>query len=238
MSAILRKAGLRRMRWGLAIVLAVSVASCGQDTGSSSSLAPKHSKRPPTTAKGALDAGSVSNGIYHNASLGLTCKIPPGWVLRTEEMNAREEVDGATPPAGAAPSASSDGAKVLLAAFSRPPDARAEDVNASILIVAENETAYPGLEDAAQYFGPLTEVAKAEGFTVDEEPYEIAVGTKALVRGDFHKGVRSRVMHQSTLAMLAHGYAVSITVIAGTEDDVEELIEGLSFSGQASGNRK
>jgi hypothetical protein len=40
------------------------------------------------------------------------------------------------------------------------------------------------------------------------------------------------------LALLAHGYAVSITVIAGTEEDVEELIDGLSFSGQASGSHK
>ena len=56
------------------------------------------------------------------------------------------------------------------------------------------------------------------------------VGTKTLVRADFHKDVGTRVMRQSTLAMLAHGYAVSITVIAGTEDEVEELIDGLSFS--------
>ena len=73
-------------------------------------------------------------------------------------------------------------------------------------------------------------MAKSQGFTIDEDPYEIAVGTKTLVRGDFHKDVGSRVMHQSTLAMLAHGYAISITIIAGTEDDVEELIDGLTFS--------
>ncbi|MFZ1140867.1 MAG: hypothetical protein WAN76_16915, partial [Candidatus Sulfotelmatobacter sp.] len=128
------------------------------------------------------------------------------------------------------PAASSAGAKVLLAAFSRPPEARAEDVNSSILIAAESAAAYPGLKDAAQYFGPLTEVARAQGFAMDEDPYEIAVGTKTLVRGDFHKDVGTRVMHQSTLAMLSHGYAVSITIIAGTEDEVEELIDGLTFA--------
>jgi hypothetical protein len=37
-------------------------------------------------------------------------------------------------------------------------------------------------------------------------------------------------MHQSTLAMLAHGYAISITIIAGTDDEVEELIDALTFS--------
>ncbi len=159
----------------------------------------------------------------------LTCKIPAGWVLRTDEMNAREEAGDATPAQPAEASASSSAGKVLLAAFSRPPEAKAEDVNSSILIAAESTATYPELKDAAQYFGPLTEVAKAQGFTVDEEPYEYAVGAKRLVRGDFHKDVGTRKMLQSSLAMLAHGYVVSITVIAGTEDDVEELIDGLTF---------
>ena len=147
-------------------------------------------------------------------------------MLRTDEMNARDDGKESADPGQ---SASSRGAKVLLAAFSRPPEARAEDVNSSILIAAEPMAAYPGLKDAAQSFGPLGEVAKAQGFTEDEEPYEIAVGTKTLARADFHKDVGSRVMHQSTLALLSHGYAVSITLIAGTEDDVEELIDGLTF---------
>ncbi len=180
--------------------------------------------------KPTLEDGAVINGVYRNKPLGLSCKIPAGWVLRTEDMNVQEEQPEATTPTeGAAASASSVGAKVLLAAFSRPPDARADDVNSSILIAAESEASYPGLKDAAQYFGPLTEVAKAQGFTVDEEPYGFAVGTKTLVRSDFHRNVGTRVMRQSTLAMLAHGYAVSITVIAGSEDEVEELIDGLSF---------
>jgi hypothetical protein len=37
-------------------------------------------------------------------------------------------------------------------------------------------------------------------------------------------------MRQSTLAMLAHGYAISITVIGGTEDEIEDLVDGLSFT--------
>ena len=103
-------------------------------------------------------------------------------------------------------------------------------MNASILIAAESMASYPGLEEAAQYFGPLTEVAKAQGFTLDENPYDIAIGTKTLVRGDFHKDVVSRVMRQSTLAMLSHGYAISITVIGGTDDEVEDLVDGLTFA--------
>ena len=126
-------------------------------------------------------------------------------------------------------SAANDG-RVLLAAFSRPPEARAEDVNSSILIAAESVAAYRGLTDAAQYFGPVTEIAKAQGFAVVEEPYEFVAGTKTVVRGDFQKDVGSRVMRQSTLVVLARGYAVSFTFIGGSEDEVEELVQGLSFA--------
>jgi hypothetical protein len=189
----------------------------------------KHVKRPAVPLDLGIDGGTVSNGVYRNKALGLSCKIPEGWVLRTDEMNAQDAptgsaIDGVEP-------ASSAAAKVLLAAFSRPPEARGEEVNDSIVIAAESVSAYPGLKEAAQYLGPLTEVAKAQGFAVDEEPYEIALGAKTLVRGDFHKNMGSRVMHQSTLAMLSHGYAVSITVIGGTDDEVEELIDGIDFQG-------
>ena len=165
------------------------------------------------------------------------CKIPAGWVLRTEEMNAPEEGAAPTKEGRAALDRTAEGGcphtggcgRVLLAAFSRPPEARAEDVNASILIVAESAAAYPGLKDAAQYFGPVTEIAKAQGFEIDEEPYEFVVGAKTVVRGDFEKDVGTRVMRQSTLVVLARGYAVSFTFIGGTEDEVEELVRGLGF---------
>ena len=175
----------------------------------------------------------MSAGVYRNATFGFTCKIPAGWVLRTEEMNRHE---GEDEKADAGKKAT-DAGRVLLAAFSRPPEARAEDVNASILIAAESAASYPGLKDAAQYFGPVTEVAQAQGFEVVEEPYEFAVGTKTVVRGDFQKDVGTRVMRQSTLAMLARGYAVSFTFIGGTEDEVEELVQALSFGGSKSTGR-
>jgi hypothetical protein len=185
----------------------------------------------PAAASG-IELGSVVNGVYCNKTLGLSYKIPAGWVLRTDEMNERDEPGAAKSSTQGAPgdAGDSNAGRVLLAAFSRPPDARGEDVNASIVIAAESVQAYPGLKEAAQYFGPLTEVATAQGFTADEEPYEFEVGTRKLVRGDFHKDVGTRVMHQSTLAWLAHGYAVSITVIGGTEDGVESLIDGVTFT--------
>ena len=219
---------------------AIAITAHAQSPSSS----PAKPAKPAASAP-ALDPGTITNGVYHNRTLALTCKIPAGWVLRTDELNAREEKGGENKneaekkegerteeeKKGATPAAaSSTGAKVLLAAFSRPPEARAEDVNASILIAAESVANYPELKDAAQYFFPLTEVAKAQGFIPDEDPYAVAIGTKTLIRGDFHKNRGSRVIHQSTLAMLSHGYAISITIIGGTDDEVEDLIDGLSFA--------
>ncbi len=152
-------------------------------------------------------------------------------MLRTEEMNAQEE--GADAAGATAKTNVSKAGKVLLAAFSRPPQAHGEDVNASILIAAESTAAYPGLKDAEQYFGPVSEIAKAQGFEVVSEPYEFAAGAKTIVREDFQKDVATRVMLQSTLVMMARGYAISFTFIGGTEDEVEELIAGLSFAAGA-----
>lgn len=206
-------------------------APAQSSTSSSSSVKP--AKKPAASTNSGIDSGTLANGVYTNKTLGLSCKIPPGWVLRTDELNAREEekeekTEGES--TAQATAASSTGAKVLLAAFSRPPQARAEDVNASIVIAAETAASYPGLKEAAQYFFPLTEVAKAQGFTADEDPYDVAIGTRTLVRGDFHKNVGTRVMRQSTLVMLSHGYAISITVIGGTDDEVEDLVDGLTLS--------
>jgi hypothetical protein len=190
--------------------------------------APFNTSKAPVPKIEALDPGSVKSGVYRNGSLGFSCKIPATWVPRTDEMNAPGDEQQA--PANQDSKISDKAGRVLLAVFSRPPEAHGEEINSSIVIAAEPVAAYPGLKDAAQYFGPITEIARAQGFEVDEEPYEFAVGTKTLVRSDFEKDVGSRVMHQSTLVMLARGYAVSFTFIGGTEDDVEERIGNLTFA--------
>lgn len=219
----------------LVCLLLTFVAPCfAQDStqkdssGSSSS----RSKKSPKSAKDSsgLEDGIVSGGAYRNSSLGLTCKIPAGWVLRTEEMNAQEEDKNPSPEGTQGSPGKSDSGRVLLAAFSRPPQAAGDDINASIVIAAEPVTAYPGLTEAVQYLDIVTEVPKAQGFEADEDPYELAIGPKTLVRADLHRDVGSRVMQQSTMVFLAKGHAVSITVIGGTEDEVEGLVDGLSFS--------
>ena len=201
-----------------------------QPIPSSNALSAQHAQKgaPPAAASG--DAGSVVRAVYRNPSFGFSCKIPPAWVLRTDEMNAQNDEATTHAAKSATNTDTAHAGRVLLAAFSRPPEARGEDVNSSILIAAESVAAYPGLKDAAQYFGPVSEVAKAQGFEIDGEPYEFAVGTKTVVRADFEKNVGTRVMRQSTLVILVRGSAVSFTFIGGTEDEVEELISGLSFT--------
>lgn len=232
--------------FGCLVLLLLWAASAGHARAQTTPLpvAPGASSKPHSLkerrariSNPEIDAGSVSNGVYRNRALGFSCKIPAVWVLRTEEMNAREQ-DSHTQDRSASEEKSQpqkdtgerSAGRVLLAAFSRPPEAAGEDVNSSILIAAESAAAYPGLTEAAQYLGPVEEVAKAQGFAVVHEPYEIAVGAKALAREDFQKDVGSRVLRQSTLVMLGRGYAVSFTFIGGTEDEVEELIDSLSFA--------
>jgi hypothetical protein len=242
-----------RLLLGVLVALLAAAALRGetlaQSPPQSSSSSSKHVRNPGATAVSPLDAGSVKDGVYRNQALGFSCTIPPGWVLRTEEMNAGDENEPSdagqvdpqkdSPPHAKAIEAGArktDG-RVLLAAFSRPPQAVGEDVNSSILIAAESVAAYPGLKEAAQYFGPVAEVAKGQGFAVVNEPYEFPLGAKTVVRQDFQKNVGSRLMRQSTLVVLARGYAVSFTFIAGTEEDIEDLINGLSFAPTRSTGR-
>ena len=226
MSDILGIRILRITILGITACATISVRAQTSQPASSSSSSSKPVKKSASAAVSKLDSGVVSAGAYRSPAFGFTCKIPAGWVLRTEEMNAREGEDEKVDAGKKA----TDAGRVLLAAFSRPPEVRAEDVNASILIASESVAAYPGLKDAAQYFGPVSEVAKAQGFAVVEEPYQFVMGTKTVVRGDFQKDVGTRVMRQSTLVVLAQGFAVSFTFIGGTEDEVEELVQRLSFS--------
>src|ERR1700730_14481347 len=78
----------------LLICLALpSAALHGQtkNPGPSNSSSTRHGNKPSTPADSALDPGAVTNGIYRNKALALTCKIPPAWVLRTDEINAQSQ---------------------------------------------------------------------------------------------------------------------------------------------------
>jgi hypothetical protein len=163
------------------------------------------------------EPGELSAGIYHNPSFGFTYKLPYGWVDRTPEMR-----DAATDPAKET---------VLLGVFERPPEANGEGVNSGVVIAAESAASYPGLKSAAQYFGPLEEIIKAKGLTAVNEPYEFPVDARPIVRADFIKqfGGGTR-LHQSTLVWLAKGYVVSFTFIGSSDDEVLQLLDGLTFA--------
>jgi hypothetical protein len=164
------------------------------------------------------DFGTITDGIYRNTAFGFTYKLPFGWVDRTKEMSED--------------SGDSNGSKkstVLLATFERPPEATGETVNSAVVVAAEPASSYPGLRDAEHYFGPLTELTKSKGLKVVNEPYDYSMGARQLARGDFSKPLGNLTMHQSTLVMMEKGYVVSFTFIGGSEDEVDELVEGLSF---------
>ncbi len=158
----------------------------------------------------------VEGGLYRNSSFGFSYKPPYGWVDRTKQMQ-----DDSADPAKS---------RVLLATFERPPEASGDSINSAVIIATESMKSYPGLKTAADYFGPLTEVTTAKGFKVVNEPYEMNVGAKTLVRSDFSKELGKLTMHQASLVMLAKGYIVSFTFVGSSEDEVENLIGGLSFT--------
>jgi len=170
---------------------------------------------PSQPAANGLAPGEITNGIYKNGFFGFSYRIRYGWVDRTEEM--REA------------STDSSKATVLLGIFERPPQAAGSTVNSSVMIAAESVSSYPGLKNAAQYFGPIGEVTAAKGLKPVNEPYEFPVDGKPIVRQDFIKQISSVGMHQSTLAMLDRGYVLSFTFIGSSDEEVQGMIEWLKF---------
>ena len=187
----------------------LSAAFVGQSKSqqlSSSSRSQSHSHSP--------SVAGISDGVYRNAAFGLEYKIPFGWVDRTPDMQEGSE---------------SGKSQVLLAIFQRPPEARGEDINSAVVIATESASSYRGLKTAADYFGPIEELTTAKGFKVTHEPYAFSLGTKELVRGDFSKPRGTLTMYQSSLVILENRTVISFTFIGGSEDEVNGLIENLSF---------
>jgi hypothetical protein len=202
----------------IALVVLLVAALWAQQPSSSS---PSSSPKPPAHAKSSIpDSGALSAGVYRNPSFGLSYKLPYGWVDRTREMQDDS------------PNASAVGARplLLLAIFERPPEATGDSVNSAVVIAAEPLSNYSGMKTAAEYLATLTELAAAKGFQAVEEPRAFAVGATQLVRGDFSKLRGTATVHQTSLVILERGYEVSFTFIGESEDEVNELIEKLSFA--------
>ncbi len=170
------------------------------------------SPRTAPHAVSGLSSGAVGDGVYHNPSFGFSYKLPYGWVDRTADM----QDDTASQ------------SRVLMAIFERPPQASGDSVNSAVVIAAEPLPT--GMKTAAEYFESMSALATGKGFEAKEGPREFSIGTTKLLRGDLSKARGTLTMYQTSLVVLEKGYAVSFTFIGGSEDEVNELIEKLSFA--------
>jgi hypothetical protein len=163
--------------------------------------------------------------LYRNATFGFRYQIPYGWVNRTKEMKEGTET---------AKSA------VLLAVFERPPEATGDTVNSAVVVASESAASYPGLKKTEDYLGPLTELATSKGFKTEGEPGAVEIDSRQLLRADFIKPLNDKLtMYQCTLFFfsLAKAQIVSFTFIAGSDDELDELVEGLHFGDARSASK-
>lgn len=185
--------------------------------GSSSS----RSKLKSTPA--AFDQGTLIDGYYRNRFFEITYKLPYGWVDRTDRMQNESE-----------PGKS----QVLLATFARPPEAAGDTINAAVVLAAESVSSYPGLKSAAEYAAHVSDLTVAKGFKPMGDPQEFLLGSRRLIRSDFKKDLAGLTMNQSTLVLLTKGYVVSFTFVGGSDEEVQNLITGLNFSGSTKTSPK
>lgn len=189
--------------------------------------APQKPKPPAAHGSAPQACGLGGDGVLKCPRFGFTYKTTLGWVDRTDEM--QPDAGAITPESGEAGNPKGDKSETLLAVFERPPAAPGDTINSAVVIVAESLADYHGIKTAADYFGPITELAEQRGFKVEHEPEVFSVGTKQLVRGDFSKPRGTLTMWQSSLVMIEKGHIVSFTFLGGSEDEVDELIGNLSF---------
>jgi hypothetical protein len=216
-----------------------------------SSAAQAQNKTAPVAKPAAKPTPANEDGLlYQNASFGFRYQIPFSWVNRTQEMGNKQ------PPGQDAHNNDANKSKLLLAVFERPPEATGATINSAVVIAAESAASYPGLKKAEDYLGPLTELATANGFKADGEPYAIEVESRHLLRADFIKPLRANdpagndkanddtaksdttsdklIMHQCTLVLLTKGQIVSFTFIAGSAEELDDLMDGLHFTAAKS----
>ena len=209
----------------LCVALGIQLCAQQQPDGASSSknakaeqrLGTKPSKAPPSSS-------ATSEQTYRNASFGFAYNVIVGWVDRTKQMQPDEPSSGQ--------------AQVLLATFERPPEAAGNTINSAVVIAEESASSYPGLKSASDYVGPLTELVTGKGFSAAGDPSSMTIDSRTLVRCDFTRELGKIKMYQSTLILLQKGAIVSFTFIGGSDDEVDRLIERLSFRGPANPHAK
>jgi hypothetical protein len=193
-------------------------------------------KNAPVATQAAKPAAKRNEDaqLYRNTTFGFRYQIPYGWVDRTREMGTPDAPsDVRTKDVPTKDTREQDAvakAEVLLAAFERPPQATGDTINSAVVIASESAASYPGLKKAEDYLGPLTELATSKGFKAEGEPYALEVESRQLLRADFIKTLSDKfTMRQCTLVLLSKGRIVSFTFIAGSEDELDDLMDGLHF---------
>jgi hypothetical protein len=214
------------------LALVLCFAAQAQDKTATAPASPRSTKPAVTSNEDAQ--------LYHNITFGFRYQIPYGWVDRTQEMNTPDppanrgaqdkKNEDASTKSKPGPDAAGK-AEVLLAVFERPPEATGDSINSAVVFASESAASYPGLKKAEDYLGPLTELATSKGFESQGEPYTVDVESRQLLRADFVKPRGDKLtMRQCTLVLLAKGRIVSFTFIAGSEDELDDLMDGLHFS--------
>src|SRR5438445_3662444 len=215
-----------RLLFRFLLVLSLLIASAwAQGPSAKSKAAPNASPQ---------SCGRLTDNVLKCPRFGFTYKVPFGWVDRTDGM--QPDADSDKEESGEAAKPESGGtakSETLLAVFERPPGAPGDSINSAVVIAAESLSNYHGIKTAADYFGPITELAEQDGFNLVSEPHEFPVGTRQFVRGDFSQERGKLTMWQSSLVMIEKGYIVSFTFVSSGEDDVQELIRNLSFATKA-----
>ena len=196
-----------------------------------------NAQRPaPKAAHTTIACGALAGQLLTCAQLGFTYRVPFGWVDRTRDMQAAsgEAPDASGSATAPQKSASSSGGKTLLAVFQRPPEAPGATINSAVIVAAEPAPDYPKIKTAADYFGPLAEIAEQRGLKMDGDPYAFSVRAKQLVRGDFASGSDKTAIHQTSLVTIEKGNILSFTFVSGSEDEIDDLISALSFGARAA----
>ena len=197
------------------------------------SLAAQTQSKVPPARKAATGAPSKppvpptdDSQLYRNTAFGFRFQVPYGWVDRSKQMQEGAEAGKS---------------ELLLAVFEHPPEVIGDTINSAVVFASESTASYPGLKKAEDYLGPLTDLATSKGFKPDGEPYMLDVESRQLLRADFVRTLEVKTtedktsnekltMRQCTLILLAKGQIVSFTFIAGTEEELDDLMDGLHFS--------
>ena len=176
------------------------------------------------------DCAPLAGQSLRCPKLGFSYKVPFGWVDRTQYMQESASAAPDKPPAEKETDPQSKKAgKTLLAVFERPPAIPGDDVNSAVLIAVEDRSAYPQVKTAADYFGPLADIAERRGIKLDGSPYSFSTGARQIVRGDFTGGDEKMPIRQSSLVIVEKGYILSFTFLASSDDEIEGLMESLAF---------